>query len=325
MSKTPLKYALIGAAGYIAPRHMEAIKSCGGELVAAYDIFDSVGILDRYFPDTAFFTEFERFDRHLDKLQRKGQKIDYLVICSPNYLHDAHIRYGIRNGIKVICEKPVVLNARNLDSLIEIENELQGEVNSILQLRLHPEVIKLKQSIEQNPKQKKEIELTYITSRGNWYYSSWKGDESKSGGICTNIGIHFFDMLIFLFGKVEKSIVNLNSHDRSSGILYLENAKITWFLSINRETLPEHIKASGETTFRSLQIGNEQFDFSKGFDNLHELSYQKILNKQGFRMIESMNAIQLVEQIRNANVEQVEGAHYSSKLPISKHPFKFNK
>ena len=301
---------------------MEAIQACGAELIAAYDIFDSVGILDRYFPDTAFFTEFERFDRHIDKLQRRGTQIDYLVICSPNYLHDAHIRYGIRNGIKVICEKPVVLNTRNLNSLIEIEAERQGEVNSLLQLRLHPEVIKLKESISKNSTDKKEVELSYITSRGNWYYSSWKGDESKSGGICTNIGIHFFDMLIFLFGKVEKSIVTVNTHDRSSGILHLEHATVKWFLSINRDTLPPHIKEQGQSTFRSLTIGDQKFDFSKGFENLHILSYQKILNGQGFKLAASQQSIELVEQIRSAEVVPMDDAHYLTKLPITGHPFK---
>ena len=323
MSKnSTLNFALIGAAGYVAPRHMEAIKACGGRLVAAYDKFDSVGILDRYFPEAAFFTEFERFDRHLDKLQRGGTKIDYLTVCSPNYLHDAHIRYAIRNDIKVICEKPVVLNTRNLESLIEIEKEFSGEVNTILQLRLHPEVIKLRKKLDEEPRVKKDIDLTYITSRGNWYYASWKGDITKSGGICTNIGIHFFDMLIYLFGNVESSTVVSHTHDRSSGILELKYARVKWFLSINADTLPEEIKNQGKTTYRSLEIGNQKFDFSSGFEDLHTTSYRKIIEGKGFDLEDTTPSITLVEQIRNAKIESVEDAHMLAYLDKASHPFK---
>ena len=317
-----LNFALIGAAGYVAPRHMEAIKACGGRLVAAYDKFDSVGILDRFFPEASFFTEFERFDRHLDKLQRGGTKMHYLTVCSPNYLHDAHIRYGIRNNIKVICEKPVVLNLRNLESLTEIEREHSGEVNTILQLRLHPEVIKLKKKLESEPRVKKGIDLTYITSRGNWYYASWKGDITKSGGICTNIGIHFFDMLIYLFGNVEKSTVVSHTHDRSSGILELKYARVKWFLSINADTLPDEIKSEAKTTYRSLEIDNQKFDFSSGFENLHTTSYRQIIEGKGFDLGDTVASITLVEQIRNAKVESTEAAHPLAYLDKSSHPFK---
>lgn len=241
------KFALIGAAGYVAPRHMKAIKETGNDLTAALDPNDSVGIIDSYFPNADFFTEFERFDRHVDKQRRKGAKIDYVSICSPNYLHDAHIRFALRNNASAICEKPLVLNPWNIDGLEAIEAESDARVYNILQLRLHPSLIALKNQVEQqNLDRKYEIDLTYITSRGNWYFTSWKGYPEKSGGIATNIGIHFYDMLIWIFGNVQENVVHLLEHDKSAGYLELEKARVRWFLSVDETTLPKSIQAAGE-------------------------------------------------------------------------------
>ena len=267
------RFALIGAAGYIAPRHMKAIKETGNNLVAALDPHDSVGILDSYFPNAHFFTEFERFDRHLEKLKRKGVGIDYLVVCSPNYLHDAHIRFGLRLGANVICEKPLVLNPWNVEALKEIEGEYPGNVFNILQLRLHPSVIALKEKVDNGPADKVyKIDLQYFTSRGNWYHRSWKGEESKSGGIVTNIGVHFFDMLLWIFGDVEKNAVDQNEKTIASGFLKLKKAEVNWLLSIDQANLPQVVKAKGERTFRSLNIEGEAFEFSDGFTDLHTKS-----------------------------------------------------
>lgn len=317
------RFALIGAAGYIAPRHMKAIKDTNNELVAAMDTNDSVGIIDSYFPKADFFTEFERFDRHLDKLRRNQNQVDYVSICSPNYLHDAHMRFALRNGADAICEKPLVLNPWNIDSLLEIEKESGQNIYTILQLRLHPAVIELKKKVAKNPDKIWDIDLTYLTSRGHWYYTSWKGDDSKSGGICTNIGIHFFDMLTWIFGGVKNNIVHVNMHDRSSGFLELENANVRWFLSINAELLPEQIQKEGKTTYRSLSIGSEEFEFSGGFTDLHTLSYQNILNGEGFRIDETKTAIDIVYNIRNQTPIGCKGEfHPLAKQPLSAHPFK---
>ncbi len=319
-------FALIGAAGYVAPRHMKAIKDTGNNLVAAYDPFDSVGIIDSHFPNADFFVEFERFDRHLEKLKRQGIKVDYVSVCSPNYLHDAHIRFGLRHGADVICEKPVVLNPWNLDALDEIERETGHHAYNILQLRLHPSVIALKKKIESEPKDKIHvIELTYLTSRGHWYYTSWKGDVRKSGGIATNIGVHFYDMLIWIFGDVMKNEVHINTHDRAAGFLRLERARVNWFLSINYDAIPEHIKSTGARTHRSLTIENEEFEFSGGFNDLHTRSYEQILAGNGFRIHEAKKAIQTVYDIRNAEVVGVQNnAHPLTKLPLTSHPFLSN-
>ncbi|SNT36126.1 UDP-N-acetyl-2-amino-2-deoxyglucuronate dehydrogenase [Ekhidna lutea] len=316
------RFALIGAAGYIAPRHMKAIKETDNDLVAALDPNDSVGIIDSYFPSTDFFTEFERFDRHIDKLRRKGTGIDYVSICSPNYLHDAHMRFALRSGADAICEKPLVLNPWNIDSLLEIEKESGQRIHTILQLRLHPAVIELKKKIAANPGKIWDIDLTYLTSRGHWYFTSWKGDDSKSGGISTNIGIHFFDMLTWIFGGVKKNTVHINSHDRSSGFLELENANVRWFLSINAQLLPEQAKKEGKTTYRSLKIGEEEFEFSGGFTDLHTLSYQNILEGNGFKISEAKTAIDIVYDIRNQKPEGFSGEYHPlSKEPQSPHPF----
>jgi UDP-N-acetyl-2-amino-2-deoxyglucuronate dehydrogenase len=292
-------FALIGAAGFIAPRHLKAIKETGNNLVAALDKHDNVGILDSYFPEADFFTEFERFDRHLDKLKRKGEKIDYITICSPNYLHDAHIRYALRYGADAICEKPLVLNSWNLDGLAEIEKETNKKVYTILQLRLHPGIIALREKVKNGPRNKVyDIDLQYMTSRGHWYHSSWKGDISKSGGIATNIGIHFFDMLMWVFGDVKKNEVIKHESDHASGQLQLEQANVKWFLSINYDHIPKDIKEKGKRTYRSLTIEGEEIEFSDGFTDLHTKSYEGILRGDGFGAAEARRSIELVNQIR---------------------------
>ena len=293
-------FGLIGAAGYIAPRHMKAIKETGNNLVAALDLYDSVGIIDSYFPHADFFTEPERFDRHLDKLRRSGKdKIDYLSICSPNYLHDAHIRMALRNDAHAICEKPLVLNPWNVEALGQIEQETGKKIYTILQLRHHPAIIALKEKIQNGPKEKQyAIDLTYITSRGNWYYRSWKGDMEKSGGVATNIGVHFFDMLTWIFGEATENVVKLNQHDRAAGFLQLKQAQVNWFLSINSETLPPEVKAKGQTTFRSITVDGEEIEFSGGFTDLHTVSYNKILQGDGYGLMDAKGSIDIVHNIR---------------------------
>ena len=293
-------FILIGAAGYIAPRHMKAIKETGNNLIAAYDPYDGVGIMDSYFPNADFFTEFERFDRHIEKIKRNGVKIDYVSICSPNYLHDSHIRYGLRIGADVICEKPLVLNPWNVDALIEIENEYANKVNTILQLRYHEAIIELKNKIDNaDPHKTYSIDLTYITSRGSWYYTSWKGDESKSGGIATNIGIHFFDMLTWIFGPMQDFSVHTKTQDTNAGTLTFHQARVNWYLSINAENLPKSAKERGLPTFRNLSIEGDEIEFSKGFTDLHTVSYQKILEGQGYGLTDARNSIELVSKIRD--------------------------
>ncbi|MFZ1423101.1 MAG: Gfo/Idh/MocA family oxidoreductase [Saprospiraceae bacterium] len=294
------RFALVGAGGYIAPRHMKAIKETENLLVAALDKNDSVGILDSYFPESDFFTEFERFDRHLEKLKRKNLGIHYLSVCSPNYLHDAHIRFGLRLGSDVICEKPLVLNPWNIDALQEMEQETGKKVNTILQLRLHSKVIELRNNLLADKRDHKyNVDLVYITSRGKWYYSSWKGDLSKSGGIATNIGVHFYDLLGWLFGDVQNNIVHIHTEDRVAGYLEYERAHVKYFLSINEETLPPEVRQSGKKTYRRLDIDNTEFEFSEGFTDLHTLSYQEILKSKGFGLEESRMSIQTVHDIRN--------------------------
>ena len=319
----PKNFALIGAAGFVAPRHMKAIKETGNNLVAAYDPFDSVGIIDSYFPEAAFFVEFERFDRHLEKLKRKGVAVDYITICSPNYLHDAHIRFALRYGSDVICEKPIVLNPWNVEALQEIEQDSNHHINTILQLRLHPNVIALREKIKKSPAdQVYDVDLTYITSRGNWYYTSWKGEERKSGGIATNIGVHFFDMLQWIFGDVKANHVHQHTHDRAAGYLEFDKARVRWFLSINADTLPEEVKKKGARTYRSITIQNEEFEFSEGFTDLHTVSYQNILVGNGFTMEDAKPSIELVYNIRNGNhLSQLGEKHPLTSLHASTHPF----
>ncbi|HVZ97318.1 MAG TPA: Gfo/Idh/MocA family oxidoreductase [Chitinophagaceae bacterium] len=298
-------FALIGAGGYIAPRHMKAIKDTGNNLIAALDKNDSVGIIDSYFPEADFFTEFERFDRHLEKLKRQNTKVDYLTVCSPNYLHDAHIRFGLRIGADVICEKPVVLNPWNIDALEEIEKETGRRAFTILQLRLHPAIIALKEKIDAAPASKKyAVNLQYITSRGHWYHASWKGDISKSGGIATNIGVHFFDMLMWIFGEVKENYVTQHTATTASGILELKKATVKWMLSIDANTLPEEVKAAGKRTFRTLEIDGDAFEFSEGFTELHTESYKNIIAGNGFPLSESRRAIELVHNIRTFDLKK---------------------
>jgi UDP-N-acetyl-2-amino-2-deoxyglucuronate dehydrogenase len=297
-------FALIGAAGYIAPRHLQAIKDTGNNLLAALDRFDSVGIMDSYFPKADFFTEFERFDRHIDKLKRQGQKIDFVSICSPNYLHDSHIRFALRNQADAICEKPLVLNPWNVDALAEIEKETGKKVYTILQLRLHPNIQALKKKVDEaKGGQVFDVDLTYITSRGKWYFHSWKGEEIKSGGIATNIGIHFFDMLLWVFGKVQSSSVSAYEADHASGCLELERARINWSLSINEDHLPDEVKAKGKRTFRSLKMDGMEIEFSDGFTELHSNSYREILAGRGFGLAEARPSIELAYQLRQSKGE----------------------
>ena len=294
-------FVLIGAGGYIAPRHMKAIKDTGNNLLAALDRHDSVGIMDSYFPEADFFTEFERFDRHVEKLKRQGIHTDYVSVCSPNYLHDAHIRFGLRIGADVICEKPVVLNPWNIDALMEIEKETGRNVYTILQLRLHPAIIALREKIKNGPADKKyKVKLHYITSRGHWYHTSWKGDIQKSGGIATNIGVHFFDMLLWIFGDLKESTVHQHTDDTASGTLELEKANVEWFLSIDANTLPEEIKKEGKRTFRTLTIDGDAFEFSEGFTELHTRSYEEIIAGRGFPISETKKAIEVVSKIRGS-------------------------
>ncbi len=317
-------FALIGAGGFVAPRHMQAIRSTGNTLVAALDKTDSVGVLDSYFPDAAFFTEFERFDRHLEKLKRQHTPVEWLSICSPNYLHDAHSRYGLRYGANVICEKPLALNPWNVDALAEIEAETRRRVFTILQLRHHPSVLQLKEFVEKSTqKEPFEVELTYITARGPWYFASWKGDPAKSGGIATNIGIHFFDMLLWVFGPLINLEMHQRTHDREAGILELQRARVKWFLSISADTLPAGIREKGGRTFRSLNIGGNAFEFSDGFTDLHTESYRHILAGEGWGLNDARQGIALAHDIRTATplAAPSSDAHPFVQLPLNAHPF----
>lgn len=315
-------FNILGLGGYIAPRHLQAIKETGNELLAGMDVTDSVGIIDRYFPKASFFTEFERFDRHIEKLKDSDVHADYLSICTPNYLHDAHIRFGLRNGMDVICEKPLVLNPWNAELLMESEKRYGKNVNCILQLRLHPSVIALKKKVEEaNKNEKYDIDLTYITSRGTWYYVSWKGDMEKSGGIATNIGVHFYDMLMWIFGPLQDSKVHVHTHDRAAGFLEFEKARVRWFLSINNDTLPQEIKDAGKTTYRSLKIDDEEFEFSDGFTDLHIESYERILKGEGFGIKDAFPSIDLVHNIRNTVPQGLKGEYHPlAGKPFTKHP-----
>ncbi|PHR69827.1 MAG: oxidoreductase [Arcobacter sp.] len=315
MPNSKKKFALIGASGYIAPRHMKAITDTGNELVAALDPYDGIGIMDSHFPQASFFTEFERFDRFVDKYHRENdKKIDYMAIASPNYLHDSHIRFALKSGCEAICEKPLVLNPHNLDQLKVIEKETGKNVNTILQLRLHPSIIALKEKVakelELNPNKVYDIDLTYLTSRGKWYFVSWKGDESKSGGIASNIGVHFYDMLSWIFGEVKENIVHIKTLDANSGTLVLKNANVNWFLSINYDYLPKDIRETGQTTFRSITVEGEEIEFSGGFKDLHTISYEEILKGNGFGLDDAYGSIDIVSQIRNITPIGLKGDYH---------------
>jgi UDP-N-acetyl-2-amino-2-deoxyglucuronate dehydrogenase len=306
-------FALIGVGGFIAPRHLKAIKDTGNELVAALDPSDSVGIIDNYFPEADFFTEFERFDRHVDKLRRAdaGRRIDYVSICSPNYLHDSHIRFALRSGAHALCEKPIVLNARNIDGLLEVERESGRRIYTVLQLRLHPAIVSLKQRVAAAPRhQRFDVDLTYITSRGHWYFQSWKGDPAKSGGVATNIGVHFYDMLHFVFGEVLENRVHHRDHAKAAGYLEYERARVRWFLSVDAGDLPADSLARGQRTYRSIRLGDEEIEFSDGFGDLHTRIYQDMLAGRGFGLEENRVAIQTVGDIREARPIGLQGDYH---------------
>ena len=308
-------FALVGASGYIAPRHMKAIKDTKNNLLVAVDTSDSVGIIDSYFPDASFFTVFERFDRHIEKLKyEKDTLIDYFSICSPNFLHDAHIRFALRSGANAICEKPLVVNIKNLDKLLRVEESTGKKIFAILQLREHESIINLKQKIDLSKNQIYDVELTYITSRGKWYDYSWKGDIEKSGGITTNIGIHFFDMLIWIFGDAESVKVHQNTNKISSGFLRLKNANVKWFLSTDSKYIPNKSKINSMSTYRSIKINNEEFEFSKGFTDLHTSLYKSIIAGKGFGALDAYKSIEIVNKIR-----------FMTESPLSEEYHPFNK
>ena len=300
-------FALIGAAGYIAPRHMQAMKAVGGDLKVAYDTNDSVGIIDSHFPQAAFFTEFERFDRHVDKLRRRSERLDYIAICSPNYLHDAHIRFSLRAGAHAICEKPLVLNPWNIDGLVEIEQETGRKVSTILQLRLHPAIIALKEKVAAS-NNRHSCDMTYITSRGNWYHASWKGDESKSGGVSTNIGVHFFDMLAFVFGPLRSQVAHLRDAARAAGYLSFEKADVRWFLSVDAKDLPTALQGN-KSTYRSIAVDGQDVEFSDGFSDLHTRSYEEILAGRSYGLADVRPCIEVVSQFRNMPISAAGDRH----------------
>jgi UDP-N-acetyl-2-amino-2-deoxyglucuronate dehydrogenase len=323
----PLNFALIGAAGYIAPRHMKAIGETGNNLVAALDPYDGVGIMDSYFPKADFFIEPERFDRHLDKLRRLAKsggsedyrKVDYVSICSPNYMHDSHIRLALRNEATAICEKPVVLNPWNLDALQEIEKETGEKVFTIFQVRLHPVIKALREKILNSPDDKVyNVDLTYITSRGKWYYRSWKGNIEKSGGIATNIGIHFFDLLTWIFGELKENIVHVLYPEKAAGILYLKKARVRWFLSLDYQDNPKQVKEKGLRTYRSITVENEEIEFSEGFTDLHTESYRQLLTGNGFGMNEARSCVEIAHQIRNSTPIGIKGDYHPLLSTIRK-------
>ena len=320
------RFALIGVAGYVAPRHIKAIADTGNDLVAALDTSDCVGRLDSSFPYCSFFTESVQFDRYCSKLSRAGKGVDYLSVCTPNYTHDTFVRFGLRMGSDVICEKPVVLNPHNLYGLIEDERMTGHNAYTILQLRLHDSIVALKKKVDKGPKDKiYDVDLTYITPRGKWYYASWKGDESKSGGVATNIGVHFYDMLQWVFGPVKRNIVHVKTFDRVAGYIEFEKARVRYFLSINVDCLPQNAGGDEGRVFRSyraITIDGEQFEFSEGFTELHTKSYQKILAGEGFRISEAMESIRIVSDIRKTSPIGLKGDYHPlARLPLATHPF----
>jgi len=302
MSNTAKNFAIIGVGGYIAPRHLEAIKDAGHNLVAAYDNKDSVGIMDRYFPDCQFFTDLERFQSYVESLAQTSQKVDYVSICTPNYLHSSHIKFALSHGAHAICEKPLVLTTKELDELADYEKRYGKKVYTVLQLRVHDAILALKNKIDKDSAQTQrkdyKITLDYMTSRGQWYHESWKGDVKKSGGLSTNIGVHFFDMLTWIFGEAEEIAVKEKGPTKESGYLKLKKAEVRWMLTIDRKNLPAEAVQSGKTTFRSMKIDNEEFEFSEGFTELHKRVYADILSGKGYGLEASRPAIAIVEKIR---------------------------
>lgn len=317
-------FTLIGASGYIAPRHMKAIKETNNRLIAALDNFDSVGVMDSFFPEADFFVEFERFDRHIEKLRyERDVRVDYTSICTPNYLHDAHIRMALRRDSDAICEKPLVLNPWNIEKLARVEKETGRKIWNILQLRVHPSIIELKEKIANAPKDKiYDVDLTYLTSRGHWYYTSWKGDVSKSGGIATNIGVHFYDMLSWVFGELKNNVVHVHTHDRAAGYLEFERARVRWFLSINYDVIPDEVKAKGQRTHRSITIEGDELEFSGGFTDLHTKSYEEILKGNGYGIKDAQQAIEIVHDIRYLEPQGLKGEYHPfATKKLAKHPF----
>lgn len=317
-------FGIIGVAGYIAPRHLKAIKDTGNNLVVALDKSDTVGIMDSYFPNSSFYTEFERFDRYVEKIKHTDKKLDFVSVCTPNYLHDSHIRFGLRADADVICEKPLVLNPWNIDSLEDMQKQTGRKVYNILQLRLHKAIIDWKKQIENGPKDKVyDVDLTYITSRGTWYYTSWKGFAEKSGGVATNIGVHFYDMLSWIFGPIKENIVHVYEHDRAAGFLRFEKARVRYFMSINADTLPKEALEAGKRTYRKIEMEGTEIEFSEGFTELHTESYKNILSGNGFGLEDARQCIQIVHDIRNSSpIGLVGDYHPLCKLPLAKHPFK---
>lgn len=291
-------FAVIGVGGYIAPRHLDAIKITGNKLVAAYDTKDSVGILDRYFPDCKFFTDFERFESYVESLKNTQDQLDYVSICSPNYLHSSHIKFALRHGANAICEKPLVLHEAEIDELAAYEKKFDRKVYTVLQLRVHDAIMNLKSKVDRENKAGHQVDLTYLTSRGNWYFESWKGDEKKSGGLSTNIGVHFFDMLTWIFGTMKKVEITQKTPSMERGFVELEKAKVHWMLSVDKALLPADAVASGKTTFRSIKIDGEEFEFSEGFTELHNRVYQEILAGKGYGLEAARVAIRIVENLR---------------------------
>lgn len=316
-------FGIIGVGGYIAPRHLKAIKETGNNLIVALDKNDSVGIMDSYFPQCSFYTEYERFDRFVEKIKHTSDRLDYVSVCTPNYLHDSHIRFGLRAGADVICEKPLVLNPWNIDALQKMEEQTGRKVYNILQLRLHPAIIEWKNMVDNGPKDKVyDVDLTYITSRGLWYYTSWKGDSSKSGGVATNIGVHFYDMLSWIFGSIKENIVHIYEHDRAAGLLLFERARVRYFMSINADTLPKQAVEQGKRTYRKMEMDGKEIEFSDGFTELHTESYKKILAGEGFGLDQAYQSIKIVHDIRNTRPIGLKGDYHPlAALPLSVHPF----
>lgn len=316
-------FGIIGVGGYIAPRHLKAIKETGNNLIVALDKNDSVGIMDSYFPQCSFYTEYERFDRFVEKIKHTEDKLDFVTVCTPNYLHDSHIRFGLRAGADVICEKPLVLNPWNIDALQKMEEQTGRKVYNILQLRLHPAIIEWKNMVDNGPKDKVyDVDLTYITSRGLWYYTSWKGDSSKSGGVATNIGVHFYDMLSWIFGSIKENIVHIYEHDRAAGLLLFEKARVRYFMSINADTLPKQAVEQGKRTYRKMEMDGKEIEFSDGFTELHTESYKKILAGEGFGLDQAYQSIKIVHDIRNTRPIGLKGDYHPlAALPLSVHPF----
>lgn len=316
-------FGIIGVGGYIAPRHLKAIKETGNNLIVALDKNDSVGIMDSYFPQCSFYTEYERFDRFVEKIKHTEDKLDFVTVCTPNYLHDSHIRFGLRAGADVICEKPLVLNPWNIEALQKMEEQTGKKVYNILQLRLHPAIIEWKNMIDNGPKDKVyDVDLTYITSRGLWYYTSWKGDSSKSGGVATNIGVHFYDMLSWIFGNIQENIVHIYEHDRAAGLLRFEKARVRYFMSINADTLPKQAIEQGKRTYRKMEMDGKEIEFSDGFTELHTESYKKILAGEGFGLDQAYQSIKIVHDIRNTRAIGLKGDYHPlAALPLATHPF----